>query len=65
MTDHEERRIAVPIEGVWLVREGDYAVVKVEIRGQWYEVIREHAEGNFSHITEPAGIRNAVAEAQP
>jgi hypothetical protein len=63
VSEHEEYRIAVPVEGVWLVREGAYAVVKVEIRGQWYEIIREHAEGNFSHITEPGGIRSAVRAA--
>jgi hypothetical protein len=46
----------VSVEGVWLVREGDYAIVKVERSGRWVEVIREHVEGPFSHICEPEGI---------
>ena len=40
-----------------LHREGDHAIVSVEARpGKWVEVIRELADGNFSHIVEPIGI---------
>lgn len=47
----------VPITGLWLRKEGNHAVVLVELEGQWVEVCREHtAEGPFSHIVEPAGI---------
>ena len=57
-------RATVAIEGIWLVREGDYAVVKVEVGGTWWEIIREHCPhgegGGFSHITEPAGVRAAI-----
>lgn len=44
----------VPIKGIWLRREGNYAVVYVEKEdGKSYEAIREHCEGYFSHhITE-------------
>lgn len=44
----------VPIKGIWLRREGDYAIVYVEkADGKSYEAIREHIDGPFSHhITE-------------
>ena len=44
----------VPIKGIWLRREGDYAVVYVEKEdGKSYEAIREFVDGQFSHhITE-------------
>lgn len=51
------------VEGVWLRRDGDHAVVLVEVEGEWHEVIREHYDGNFSHITESGGIRSRVNEA--
>ena len=37
---------------VWLRREGDHAVILVEVSGKWIEVIREHFDGAFSHIWE-------------
>lgn len=52
---------AVSVTGVRLTREGDYAVVSVEINKTWVPVIREHYDGNYSHIVEPSGIR-ACAE---
>lgn len=47
----------VPIKGIWLRREGDYAVVYVEKEdGKSYEAIREHYEGNFSHYITEHGL---------
>jgi hypothetical protein len=43
----------VPIQ---LLRVGDYATVRVEIFGEWVEVIREPVENNFDHTVYPAGI---------
>lgn len=40
------------VNPVWLRREGDHAVVSVEIDGQWVEVIRELIQSPFSHIWE-------------
>lgn len=50
----------VYITGVSLVREGDDAVVSVEVNGRWVAVIVEGCDGLFSHIVEPAGIKRAV-----
>jgi hypothetical protein len=47
---------AVPIMGIWLRREGDYAVVYVEKDGKRYEAIREHYEGAFSHHISEHGL---------
>ena len=48
---------AVPVTGIHLLRIGDQAIVRAEIDGVWVEVIREHVDGSFSHIVEPAGMR--------
>ena len=45
---------------IWLVREGDFAVVKVEYRGTCYEVIREHLDSNFSHCVNSLGILDVL-----
>lgn len=37
---------------VHLYREGDHIVVAVEEAGEWRPVIRERADGEFSHIWE-------------
>jgi hypothetical protein len=43
-----------------------YAVVSVEAAsGQWVEVIRERADGCYSHIVEPSGIQASIAAARP
>jgi hypothetical protein len=47
----------IEIGGVWLRRVGDRVIVSVEIEGVWQDVISEHAEGAFSHIVEPGGMR--------
>jgi len=44
------------ITAIYLVRSGDYALVKAEIDGRWVTVIKEHLDGNFSHIVEEGGI---------
>ncbi len=47
----------VPIKGIWLRREGDYAVVYIEkADGKSYEAIREHVEGSFSHHISEWGL---------
>lgn len=49
----------IAISGVWLRREGEDAVVLVEIDGEWRRVIVERVDGSFSHIAERGGIENA------
>ena len=46
----------VPVMGIRLRTDGDYAVVDAEIGGSWIEVIRERSDGEFCHIVEPSGI---------
>ncbi len=48
---------AVPIQGIWLRREGDYAVVLVEYPdGRQFEAIREYIDGPFSHFIHDWGL---------
>lgn len=48
---------AVPIRGVWLCREGLYAVVYVVMaNGEQRKVIEEVYNGNFSHYVHKNGI---------
>ena len=51
------KQTPVEVDGIWLRREGDYAVVLIERNGEWIEIIREHFDGSFSHICEPNGVR--------
>ena len=47
----------VPILGIHLVRIGDDAIVEVEYPdGQIVQVIREHADGSFSHWISEHGL---------
>ena len=47
----------VPVMGIWLRREGDYAVVLGEdIHGRSVELMREHIGGPFSHNISEHGI---------
>jgi hypothetical protein len=52
------------ITGIKLVRKhhngNEHAVVEIEVHGTWVELIREPISSNFSHIVEPAGIRQAI-----
>jgi hypothetical protein len=43
-----------------LRRKGDYALVEIERKGAFVEVIREHIDGNFCHIVEPVGIASKI-----
>jgi hypothetical protein len=54
---------SIAVDGIWLRREGEYAVVLAELDGKWVEVIREHVEGPFSHIVEPDGIKAKATDA--
>lgn len=45
---------------IQLVREGDYAVVKIKAQGRWVEVIKEHLQGHFCHSVTSIGIADAV-----
>ena len=51
----------VEVEDIWLMHEKrdnfDYAVVYVKMRGIWYEAIREHIEGPFSHCISHHGLK--------
>ena len=51
------KQVAVAVDGIWLRREGDHAVVLVERDGRWLEIIREYIDAPFSHICEPNGVR--------
>jgi len=53
-------RDTVAISAVQLFRLGDHAIVRVEVDGEWREVISERIDGSFSHIAEVAGIRAAA-----
>ncbi len=47
----------IEVTGVWLRREGDQAVLLVEVEGEWLIACREALDGGpFSHVVEPAGI---------
>ena len=50
---------------IWLVREGDSVLVKIEVGGKWITIIREHYDGSFSHIVESNGIESAIKKAAP
>ena len=46
---------------IHLYLEGKDVVVAVEAtKGQWVEVIRERADGCYSHIVEPSGIHARI-----
>jgi hypothetical protein len=47
----------VAISGIWLRREGNFAVMLIERDGRWFEIVREPLDSQFSHIIEPNGIR--------
>jgi hypothetical protein len=52
---------AIGYKAIWLRREGDYVLVLVEDSiGEWVEVIREHHDGQYSHIVEPRGIEERL-----
>jgi hypothetical protein len=60
-TNQRRVRDAISISGIFLRREGEHAVVEVEVDGRWVEICREHMDGSFSHIVEPVGIRRQCA----
>ncbi len=45
---------------LWLVAEGEYVILKIEVNGKWIELIKERLDAPFSHIIEPAGIEKAI-----
>ncbi len=56
----------INIRGVWLRREGDYAVVEVWMPdGSYREIIREHIDGNFSHCVHAGGIERCPTIREP
>ena len=44
------------ITGLWLRRIGENVEVLIERDDQWYRILRENIEGNFSEIVESAGM---------
>ncbi len=48
------------ITAIHLVRIGDHVYVKAEIDGRFVTVIKEHADGSFSHIVEEGGMQKVV-----
>jgi len=52
--DHRVQRSGA----IRLRSEDEYAVVEIEHRGRWVELIREHfGAGPVCHVIEPSGIR--------
>jgi hypothetical protein len=51
------------VKGIWLQREGDYAVVIMETGGKQIELIREPLDCPFSHYVHTGGIQRAIDEA--
>ena len=49
----------VSVTAIWLKNIGDDVIVEAEIAGKWVEVIRERADGAYSHIVESGGITTA------
>lgn len=49
----------IAIDGIHLWRDERHVYVEVDINGTWHKVIKE-LDGNFSHIVEPDGIRDAI-----
>jgi hypothetical protein len=50
----------IPVGGVWLDAHSGRIRVRVEINGEWRDVIDErNDEGHISHIVEPAGITDS------
>lgn len=60
--DSKSVRETKALHAIMLVAEGGCAVVKIEIGGQWIELIRESLDGPFSHIIEPSGIDRRTSE---
>lgn len=48
-------KTTVPMTAVWCRRDGDYVETLVEVDGEWKLAIREHLDGQFSHIAEGNG----------
>lgn len=40
--------------------EGEYAILEIEVNGEWKELIRERLDSPFSHIIEPLGIESII-----
>ena len=47
---------------IHLVRIGAHAIVKIQVGGLWVPVVSEHLDGMFSHIVEPLGIEESIAQ---
>ena len=45
-----------------LVAEGEHAVIKIEVNGEWVVLIKERLDAPFSQIIEHNGLENAVAK---
>lgn len=48
---------------IGLRRVGNKAIVEVEHKGVWYEVITEDLDSYFGHIVEPIGILEKIESA--
>lgn len=58
---HYEIVTQMNLGAIMLVKEGDYTIVKMEIRkGKWIELIKELSDRAFSHIIETNGINTKI-----
>lgn len=48
----------ISVSAIWLVASGKDVIVLAEIDGVWVEIIREFADGPYSHICEAHGMRS-------
>lgn len=56
----DSKKSTIEVMGIWLRRAGDYVIVEAWMPdGSYREVIREHADGSFSHCVHATGIRKA------
>src|SRR5690606_17473032 len=49
----------VGVTAIWLKNIGEHVIVEAEIGGKWVEIIRERADGAYSHIVESGGIMSS------
>ncbi len=45
---------------IWLRRDGDDAVVSINVKGREIEIIREPLDSPFSHCIHDGGIKRAI-----
>lgn len=60
-----EPKPPIPITGAWLRKRGSSAEMLVEISGEWHLLASAEADGTFSLISEPGGMKRAPLDPMP